>query len=202
MMRRVVRTLWRVALAGVAVYAAAFLWLVWQVSSAKPAPARADAVLVLGARVFYPQKPWINPCLRARVAHGARLVAGGTAPWLIVSGGLDHEDGAIEAEHMRDLAVQLGVKPSRVLLEARSTSTRENMVFSRAILEARKLEDVIVVTEPFHAPRAALLARRAGLRASVSPAPGSPCSEDGRFAARAYLREPLAILENLVRGWL
>ena len=198
---------WRWALTvlvlGLVGYLSLLAWLRLEVSRLEGATvSRADAVIVLGARVFYPQKPRINPCLNARVQHGAGLVLADNAKWLIVSGGLDREDGAVEAEHMRDLAVQAGVPKDRILLEDQSTSTRENLEFSKRILETRGLNSVIVVTEPFHAPRAGLLARKLGLTAQVSPAPGSPCSERAAFAIRSYLREPLAILENWWRGWL
>lgn len=150
----------------------------------------ADAVLVLGMRAYVDGRP--NPCLVARVRHGAALVRGGVAPLLVVSGGTDREDGRNEARVMRGLAVREGVPPARVRLEDRSTSTRENMELGRAVLAAAGARRVVVVTEPYHAPRAAWLARRAGLDATVSPARGSPCAVQGA------LREPFALLWNLL----
>ncbi|NJK43419.1 MAG: glycosyltransferase family 4 protein, partial [Pleurocapsa sp. SU_196_0] len=47
-----------------------------------------------------------------------------------------------------------------------------------------------------------VIARRLGLEFTVSPALDSPCWSRWRFASRHYLREPLALLENLLRGSL
>jgi len=161
---------------------------------------KSDAILVLGSRAYVNGR--INICLESRVAQGVRLLERGYGKVLIVSGGDDVEDGINEAETMRRLAVVMGAKPSQILLERRATSTFENLTFTKPILEKNKLSSLIVVTEPYHQTRAGWIARKQGLEFTLSPAQGSFCWNQGRYASRFFLREPLAVLENWFKGYL
>jgi uncharacterized SAM-binding protein YcdF (DUF218 family) len=181
----------------VVIYAIAFVWLAVQIKENARA---SDAVIVLGARVNY--NNYLNPCLVARVEHGAKLVRDGLAKFLIVSGGVDIEDGASEAKAMREIALAAGISSEQIILEPKATSTFENLKFSKVILEQRKLKSVIVVTEPYHMPRAAMIARKLGLDFSSSPAPESACWSRWKHFSRFFLREPFAVLENWLKGGL
>jgi uncharacterized SAM-binding protein YcdF (DUF218 family) len=179
----------------VLIYALAFVWLAIQIKDNARA---SDAVIVLGARVNY--NNLLNPCLIARVQHGASLVRSGLVKFLIVSGGNDVEDGANEASAMREIALAAGISSDKIILEPKATSTFENLEFAKAILEQRKLKSVIVVTEPYHMPRAVMIARKLGLNFSSSPAPESACWTPGKHFSRFFLREPFAVLENWLKG--
>jgi uncharacterized SAM-binding protein YcdF (DUF218 family) len=178
-------------------YAIAFVWLAIQIKDESRA---SDAVIVLGARVNY--NNYFNPCLVARVEHGAKLVKSGLAKFLIVSGGNDVEDGANEASAMREMALTAGISSEQIILEPKATSTFENLKFSQTILEQRQLKSVIVVTEPYHMPRAAMIARKLNLEFSSSPAPESACWSRWKHFSRFFLREPIAVLENWLKGSL
>lgn len=177
------------------VYFSSLVWLALQI---KDDSRVSDAVVVLGARVNY-NNHW-NPCLVARVEHGAELVKAGRAKFLIVSGGTDVEDGVNEASAMREMALNAGISSEQIILEPKATSTFENLKFSKVILEARKLKTVIVVTEKFHAPRAAMIAAKLGLNFSSSPAQMSACWSRWKYFSRFFLREPFAVLENWLKG--
>ena len=155
-----------------------------------PQPSPADAVLVLGTSSTVGGQP--NPCMRVRVAEGVRLVEEGIAPVLIVSGGLDPRDGLVEADTMAELAVELGLEPDRVVREDRSTSTIENLTNSRALLAGAPT--MVVVTEPFHLPRAVMAARRLGI--DVEPAPSPVCRDRDHTW---IIREPVALWWYWVR---
>jgi uncharacterized SAM-binding protein YcdF (DUF218 family) len=174
--------------------------LVWLAIQVKDNARVSDAVIVLGARVNY--NGYLNPCLLARVEHGAKLLRGGLAKFLIVSGGIDVEDGASEAKAMREIALRAGISSDQIILETKATSTFENLEFSKAILKTRHLRSVIVVTEPYHMPRAAMIARKLGLDFSSSPAPESACWSRWKHASKFFLREPFAVLENWLKGSL
>lgn len=153
-----------------------------------PAPAPADAVLVLGTSTLVRGRP--NGCMETRVAEGVRLVQAGLAPVLIVSGGRDPKDGLVEAESMADIARRLGLSPDQVLRETAATSSIENLEYSRRMLLDAGLGDrMIVVTEPFHLPRAMLAAERLGVDAQ--PAPSERCRDRGPLW---LIREPTAVL--------
>jgi uncharacterized SAM-binding protein YcdF (DUF218 family) len=153
-----------------------------------PEPSPADAVLVLGTSSMVGGRA--NPCMEARVAEGVRLVRAGLAPIMVVSGGLDPRDGLVEAETMAELASSFGLSLDRVRLETRATSTIENLTYGRALLVAEgRGERLIVVTEPFHLPRAMFAAGRLGVEAQG--APSERCSDRDPLW---LVREPAAVL--------
>jgi uncharacterized SAM-binding protein YcdF (DUF218 family) len=176
------------------IYFALLLWVGIEASHNTPQP--AEAVIVLGAQANYPAGRW-NPCLVARVKRGVELVQAGYAPLLILSGGVDIEDGAIEAEVMQQIAIKFGIKKTQTRLEPKSTSTAENLLFSKELLRTKR---VLIVSDPFHLARAGAIARKLGLEPTLIGATQSPCWSRNGMASRFALREPLAILENFMRG--
>lgn len=72
---------------------------------------------------------------------------------------------------MRALLIKAGVPDDAILLEDQSTSTAENIVFARRILDPLGITSVIIVSDAYHLPRARLIARRAGLQVSVASPP-------------------------------
>ncbi len=192
--RWLTRGIWGCLIVGVLLYLALLTWVAAE--STRATAVQADAVIVLGAQAFFPAGRW-NPCLVARVERGVELVKAGFAPRLVVSGGVDIEDGAVEAQVMRDMAIQFGLNKNQILLEERSTSTAENLRFSQKLFALQK---VLIVSDPFHLARAGALARKLGLEATVVGAPRSPCWSRFGLLSRFALREPLAIFENWLRG--
>ena len=85
----------------------------------------------------------------------AQLYKDGFAPLILFSGGLGRNTksrwNTSEAERYRDIAVELGVPDSAILIENRSTNTGENITFSREILTTHKLADkrLLCVHKPF-----------------------------------------------------
>lgn len=150
----------------------------------------SDAVLVLGARAYIDGQ--VNPCLEGRVRQGVRLVREGLARYLIVSGGRDIEDGRSESATMAQVAQGLGLRPEQIVQEPKATSTYQNLLYGREILRTRGWNSVVLVSQAFHLPRAALTAERLGLEYTVSPVQGDSCPALLRI--RAYLREPVAFL--------
>ena len=152
----------------------------------------ADAIVVLGAALAAPGVA--GPAVRRRVAKGAALVAEGRADVLVVSGGLTVHPPA-EAEVMRDVAVGLGVAPGRVVVEDKARNTFENAVYTGQIARERGWTRMIVVTDPFHLPRALYVFRRLGLDVE-----GAASDERAGTPALAwyagYVREVFAFLKS------
>ncbi len=150
-----------------------------------------DFIVVLGAGLAGEKVP---PLLASRLERGRTTfdaaVAKGTEPALITSGGQGPGEDVPEAVAMADYLVARGVARDRVLLEDRSTTTWENLTFSKAIMtEQRPDYRCLVVTNNFHVLRAALLARKAKLNGQVIGAPTA-----WYFWPTATLREFVAIL--------
>lgn len=153
---------------------------------------QADVILVLGAKAY--RNHSYNACLVARVQHAVNLYKDKYAPKLLFSGGTDFEDGANEAQTMEKIASSLGVPSKDILLEPNSTSTYENLLFSKKILQNKNFKSIILVTEPFHSPRARLVARHLELSVFTSPARKSTCWLEKKYFSWYFLKEPLAIM--------
>lgn len=160
----------------------------------------ADVIIVLGTKSYHGDK--YNPCLVARVQHAVDLYKANYAPKLLFSGGKDTKNGSSEAQVMKEIALHLGVSEQDILLESASASTYENLLFSEKIVSAKKFNSILLVTEPFHLPRAILVAQKLGLKVSGSPAIQSLCWQKNSYFSRHFLREPLAIIYYKIKNQL
>jgi uncharacterized SAM-binding protein YcdF (DUF218 family) len=88
-----------------------------------------------------------------RESYGARLFKDGYARNIMVSGGLVVWN-VTYASAMRGHLINLGVEPSAILIEDKSTSTYENSLFSKDIILKKGFKSILLVTSPFHSRRA------------------------------------------------
>ena len=151
----------------------------------------ADFVVVLGSGLQHGGR--VPPLLASRLERGRQvyqaLVAQGTSPVLIVSGGKGGGERLSEAEAMSHYLIERGVPAATVVKEDRSRTTEENLTFSKAIMErSRPGYRCIVVTSSFHVFRAAIIARRVGVNGQVTAARTA-----GYYWPSAMLREFAAV---------
>lgn len=142
--------------------------------------ADAQAIVVLGA-AQYRGRP--SPVLRARLDHAVALYWKGIAPRLVLTGGIAEGDTASEAAVSRLYALAAGVPDSAILLENEGRTTSQSLAGVARLLRARRLDTVVVVSDPFHVLRAETVARRMGLTTF-----GSPTRTDDVWAR--ILRQP------------
>ncbi|PJE28983.1 DUF218 domain-containing protein [Pseudooceanicola antarcticus] len=150
----------------------------------------AVTAIVLGAAV----RPdgTASPQLRRRTLHGAKLYHAGEVSRLALCGGVGRY-GASEASVMADILRAEGVPEAALILEERSTDTITNI--SNALALCPDMKEVVIVTAPYHAPRARLIARHLGLRARSSCPEGGL---SGRKLRRAKLRELGGLVKVLI----
>ncbi|MGK4580085.1 YdcF family protein [Kitasatospora sp. HPMI-4] len=134
------------------------------------AAGKADFVVVLGSGLIGGSR--VSPLLASRLERGRavyeRQVARGHAPVLITSGGQGRDEHLPEAHAMADYLTDRGFPADRIVREDRSRTTEENLTYSRAIMEqAKPGYRCVIVTNNFHAFRAALLARSTGVNGQV-----------------------------------
>ena len=150
-------------------------------------PRPADAVVVLA-----------GDHRGRRVDHGVALLRAGhvaTGPFVVSGGRLYAE--TTWAELMAARAVAAGVPAARIVRQDRSTTTEEDAAFTVALLRARGVRSVLLVTSPWHSRRAARLFRRAAPELEVVSCPGAPELAPGTdwwtdpVAARALATEVL-----------
>ncbi|MER5883322.1 YdcF family protein [Streptomyces sp. NPDC001941] len=151
-----------------------------------------DYVVVLGSGLLGGDR--VPPLLASRVDKGravyeAQARRGGRAPVLLMSGGQGPDELLPESHAMADHLIERGVPPQDVEREDRSRTTDENLRFSREIMErGTPGYRCVIVTNNFHAFRAALTARRHGVNGQVVGAPTA-----AYFWPSATLREFAAV---------
>ena len=132
---------------------------------------QADAVVVLGGGL----RPALAPRQSVEVGEagdrlltGLRLLRRGRAPLLVASGGrvsfTSGDPSPPEAFWARDLAVELGLPASQILLNPGSRTTAEEAQAIGELGRQRGWKRVLLVTSAFHMPRSlATFQRRSGL---------------------------------------
>jgi len=155
----------------------------------------APYVIVLGAAV-YGETPSIS--VRHRCDRASEHLASHPDAAVVVSGGRGEGEDISEAEAMRRYLADKGVAQSRILMEDRSTSTWENLTFSKQIIEESGGDPsrVAVVSSAYHLYRARRMAAALGMAADgLASSDGYPV-----YMAGMYIREALAVWKLWVLG--
>ena len=153
-----------------------------------------DYLIVLGAGLMNGET--VTPLLAKRVDRAiqfylAQRTKTGHPLKLVMSGGQGPDEKVPEAVAMKQYACEQGILESDVLLEANSTTTYENMRFSKELIENQGIENprVLFVSNNYHIFRAGMFAHQAKL-----PAEGIGCKTAFYYLPNATLREFAAIL--------
>ena len=157
----------------------------------------ADAIIVLGA-AQYEGRP--SPVLRARLDHAAELWGRGLAPRMVVTGGRGVGDTTSEAAVGRRYLAQHGVPEERILMDTGGLTTSQSMIAARRILGTPARPTVLIVSDPFHMLRLAILARRLHMIPLLSPTRTSPISSRPGQRLRYVLAESIKAPYALIVG--
>ena len=117
---------------------------------------------------------------------------------VIISGG-NGDDGKPIAELMRDFVRGQSIDTAGILVEGTSTSTRENVRESLALLEEGERRRVVLLTSDFHIWRAVRVFRKAGAEVETCPVP-DVLKRYGNWELRAGLFVDL-VGETAKIGW-
>jgi uncharacterized SAM-binding protein YcdF (DUF218 family) len=152
---------------------------------------QADVIIVLGCRVGRDGGP--SRCIRERAGHAADLYRRGFAPWVIATGG-ETERGPVESAALRGVLEEGGVPAGSIVEESRAHNTIQNIRYSSEIMRERGWQSAVLVTEPYHINRAALIARDFGLE--VYPSPALDSRNWTEWGPRAYnlARDALSLM--------
>ena len=153
-----------------------------------PADLRVEAIVVLGNRPPTDEAGGVMPETERRLRRGVEIFKRGHAPLMVMTGG-PAPRGDIEAEVMRDFAIELGVPAEAIMVETQSRNTIENARLTKQLISAEgageRIPRVILVTSPSHLERARRLFDCAGF--DVVPAASAPPREIlHRFGFAAY----------------
>lgn len=152
---------------------------------------QTDYLIILGAGI---KGETLSLALFERLVVGLEYLNKYPDTKVIVSGGQGKHEAITEAEAMRRFLVSNGIDEDRIILESHSTSTMENFLYSRQIIEQRTgmpMPNVTFITSSFHIFRSKMLAQRNGLDAHAIS-----CKTPWQVIVQAYAREYLALYKS------
>ncbi len=127
----------------------------------------AQAAIVLGA-AQYNGTP--SGALQGRLDTAGELWQQERVPIVVVTGGRQETDVTSEASAGADYLIStFGIPDEDILREVDGRTTYESVAASARFLRERGVTDVIMVTDPYHAARAELVAEEVGLNAKSVP---------------------------------
>lgn len=126
----------------------------------------ADAAVVLGAAVWSTN---VSPVFRERINHAIELYRQGKVRKLIFTGGQGNSNEPTEAAAARAYALANGIPSQDILVEQKSHTTYENIVYAKQLADSNNIKKVLLVSDPMHMKRAMTIALDVGLDASPSP---------------------------------
>lgn len=120
----------------------------------------ADYIVVLGSGIIGKK---VTPLLAARIERGMELLHCNPNAVLIMSGGQGSGEDIPESVAMAAYAVGKGVDAERIIMEQKSVSTEENLLFSRKLMD-KEAPKIVIVTTAYHVFRALILAKQQGMK--------------------------------------
>ena len=149
-----------------------------------------DYVIVLGAGV----RPGGNPskALQKRLDKAYEYALRNPDTMLILSGGKGADEPVSEADCMYDYLMRKSFDEKRLIKEEQSTSTNENLKFSRKLIPAGK--SVGIISNNFHIFRAVHIAKYYGFEQVC----GIAAKGDLPTAMNNFVREFFGVMKDLV----
>lgn len=149
-----------------------------------------DYILVLGAQV---NKDGPSRSLKYRLDKAAEYMEGNPDTLCVVSGGQGFNEPFSEAEGMADYLLEKGIPKEKLILEAESKTTAENITNSRKLM--RESASVGIITNDFHMFRALQIARSKGTKNIC----GISAASTKSFLPNNMLREFFAEIKYLIK---
>lgn len=168
----------------------------------------ADYVIILGAGLEGDQ---LSKRLEKRLIKGLEYLKNNENSKVIVSGGQGEDEYISEAEAMGRYLLENGIEKDRISSEDRSTSTLENLLFSRRIIASSidtsstdasntdtpnpQITDpkILIVTSDYHMYRAIMIAEQLGMNCQ-----GFASDSELAVKANYLIREYFALLKDMI----
>jgi len=185
----------RVGIVLLAVGGVVYIWLGEEMKQGVQPVANgtAEYVIVLGAKVKPGGVPSLS--LKNRLEEAVKHLNKYPHVKVIVSGGQGADEDRTEASVMLKYLQDNGIDTNRILVEDQSTSTYENLLFSKELLPTGT-KRITIVSNDFHLKRAKYLAESLDFEVDVVAAK-TPKSVE----AKLKLRERAALLKTYIIGY-
>lgn len=152
----------------------------------------ADYIIILGAQW---KSTGPSEVLRRRLDRAIDYLEQNPDTKAIVTGGQGGNEAIPEAVGMRGYLMQAGIEEERILVEDRSTSTYQNLVFSAGLLDPAE-DSVVIVTNNFHVFRALSIAKKQGYINAEGLAASAPLGS----GPNNLLREFMGVVKDFFVG--
>lgn len=159
--------------------------------SKEPQP-DADYVLVLGAQV---KGTRLTYALQTRLDTAYEYAINNPKTMVIVSGGQGPGEQVTEAYAMAEYLKAKGLEEERILQENQSTSTFENIEFSKKLIDSTDAH-IVLVTNHFHVYRGVGVAKKQGL----TNVEGLGAPTKWYTIPNQYVREAFAVVKYKLFG--
>ena len=170
------------AFVGFMMYSCVYLWL--------PKKQHYDFIIIHGAGLLDGER--VTPLLKKRIDKAVQAFQKSKNPHirLISSGGQGSDEKISEAQAMYNYLVEhTDVPKEAIILEEKSTTTYENLLFSKEIGEQLiKNPRFLFVTNDYHVFRTSTYARQIGMQGD-----GLGCSTASYYIPSAFIREYVAM---------
>ena len=172
-----------------------YIWLGEEMKQGVQPAANGTAtyMIVLGAKVKPGGVPSLS--LKNRLEEAVKYLKKYPRVKVIVSGGKGEDEDRTEASVMLKYLQDNDIDTNRIVVEDQSTSTYENLLFSKELLP-KGTKKITIVSNDFHLKRAKYLAESLGFEVDVVPAK-TPKSVELKLT----LREKAALLKTYVFGY-
>jgi uncharacterized SAM-binding protein YcdF (DUF218 family)/glycosyltransferase involved in cell wall biosynthesis len=202
---RTVEFIAAVAIAYLLIFQTPLVWWIAEPLRVTAPPAPADAIVVFAGGVG--ESGRAGGGFQERVTQALNLYRSGHAPRMVFSSGFVFT--MREAEVMKAVAQANGVPADAIVLEEAAANTRENVLFTKRILDERGWKRVLLVSSPYHMRRAMLTWHKLAPDVEVIPAPAPESQFYDRHERgisleqiRGLLHEVAAIVQYWWRGWI
>ncbi|MEB2300084.1 YdcF family protein [Lysinibacillus xylanilyticus] len=178
-----------------AISSVVYIWLGEEMKQGVQPAANGTAtyMIVLGAKVKTGGIPSLS--LKNRLEEAVKYLKKYPHVKVIVSGGKGEDEDRTEASVMLKYLQDNGIDANRIVVEDQSTSTYENLLFSKDLLP-KGTKQITIVSNDFHLKRAKYLAESLGFEVDVVAAK-TPKSVELKLT----LRERAALLKTYVFGY-
>ena len=129
-----------------------------------------EVLIVLGTTVNGTEP---SPMLKQRLDAAIEYLNAYPSAKCIVTGGKGDDVNLSEAQCMFNYLTAAGIDENRITMEDRATTTVENLLNVRAMLDTNEVD---ILSSDFHLYRAGLIAKDAGFTANLLPAKTEPLS--------------------------
>jgi len=110
---------------------------------------------------------------------------------VLVSGGITSNNTVSEASVMKRLLIERNIDENRIIVEDKSTTTIENMLFSKSLIDINK--KIVVCSNNYHVFRAKLIAHRFGYKVKTIS-----CKTRFLYLIQHLLIEIIYVIKNML----